>query len=70
MANETLTLTLSRYEASQMASALFDSWRHWSDLEYAVIQGKRDDLDLEACRAIRAELMDRYEHIRAWLRDS
>jgi hypothetical protein len=70
MANETMTLTLSRYEASQMASALFDSWRHWSGLEAAVLKGERDDLDLEACRMIRAELMGQYDRIRAWLRDS
>jgi len=70
MANETLTLTLSRYEASQMASALFDSWRYWTGLEIAVIEGKRPDLDLEACRMIRAELIGQYDRIRAWLRDS
>jgi hypothetical protein len=53
-----------------MASALFDSWRHWSGLEAAVLKGERDDLDLEACRMIRAELMGQYDRIRAWLRDS
>jgi hypothetical protein len=69
-ANETLTLTLSRYEAVTMASALSDSWRRWSGLEIAVIKGERDDLSLDGCRAVRAELMDQYDRIQAWLRDS
>jgi hypothetical protein len=63
MAN-TVTLTLTAAEASQLAGALVDSATRWHQLWQDAIEGRRPDLTPEGCSALRRAAWAQYDKLR------
>ena len=54
MAKTTVTFTVDEADAFWVRQALKDSMNRWGELAIQANNGKRPDLDVEACRSIRS----------------
>lgn len=61
--NTEILATLTADELFWVRSALADSGSHWHHLWQDVVEGKRDDLDAEACRRLSRQAWDLWKRL-------